>query len=82
MAALGVGRVFQRAEVFGGISVTENVLDGFHLVAKRGLARFLLRIFHIRDRHGGQDADDRDDDDHFDESKTALSARGTMNDER
>jgi branched-chain amino acid transport system permease protein len=44
MAALGVGRVFQRAEVFGGIAAIDNVLDGFHLVANRSLVANLVRL--------------------------------------
>ena len=44
MAALGVGRVFQRAEVFAGISAIDNVIDGFHLVANRNLVSNVLRL--------------------------------------
>jgi ABC-type branched-subunit amino acid transport system ATPase component/ABC-type branched-subunit amino acid transport system permease subunit len=44
LASLGVGRVFQRAEVFAGISTIDNVLDGFHLVANRNLVSNLLRL--------------------------------------
>jgi len=43
MAARGMGRVFQRAEVFGGIVSSENVMAGFHLVADRSLVRNVLR---------------------------------------
>ena len=43
MAARGMGRVFQRAEVFGGIASSENVMAGFHLVADRSLVRNVLR---------------------------------------
>jgi branched-chain amino acid transport system permease protein len=50
MAALGVGRVFQRAEVFGGISTMDNVLDGFHLVANRNLVSNVLRLPKARRR--------------------------------
>src|SRR5205807_6577473 len=44
MAALGVGRVFQRAEVFAGISAIDNMIDGFHLVANRNLVSNVLRL--------------------------------------
>lgn len=50
MAARGLGRVFQRAEVFPGIPVVENVLSGFHLVADRGLASNVLRLPQSRRR--------------------------------
>ena len=43
MAARGMGRVFQRAEVFGGIASSENVMAGFHLVANRSLVPNVLR---------------------------------------
>lgn len=43
MAARGMGRVFQRAEVFAGIASSENVMAGFHLVADRSLVRNVLR---------------------------------------
>src|SRR5439155_1749186 len=39
-----VGRVFQRAEVFAGISAIDNVLDGFHLVANRNVVSNVLRL--------------------------------------
>jgi ABC-type branched-subunit amino acid transport system ATPase component/ABC-type branched-subunit amino acid transport system permease subunit len=50
MAAMGMGRVFQRAEVFAGISAIENVLDGFHLVANRNLVSNVLRLPSARRR--------------------------------
>jgi branched-chain amino acid transport system ATP-binding protein/branched-chain amino acid transport system permease protein len=50
MAELGVGRVFQRAEVFAGVSAAENVLGGFHLLANRNLASNLFRLPSARRR--------------------------------
>ena len=44
MAVRGIGRVFQRSEVLASASVVDNVLTGFHLVARRGLAANLLRL--------------------------------------
>jgi branched-chain amino acid transport system permease protein len=44
MAALGLGRVFQRAEVLGSEAAADDVLTGFHLVAGRGLLTNLLRL--------------------------------------
>lgn len=44
MASLGLGRVFQRAEVLASVSALENVLAGFHLVADRSLAANVLRL--------------------------------------
>jgi branched-chain amino acid transport system permease protein len=44
MAARGLGRVFQRAEVLSGVSATENVLAGFHLVSRKDLPSVLLRL--------------------------------------
>jgi branched-chain amino acid transport system permease protein len=44
MAARGLGRVFQRAEVLAGVSAADNVLAGFHLVARRDLPSVLLRF--------------------------------------
>ncbi|HUG87431.1 MAG TPA: branched-chain amino acid ABC transporter ATP-binding protein/permease, partial [Actinomycetota bacterium] len=43
MAARGMGRVFQRTEVFAGIASSENVMAGFHLVAYRSLVPNVLR---------------------------------------
>jgi ABC-type branched-subunit amino acid transport system ATPase component len=50
MAAAGLGRVFQRAEVFPGIPVLQNVMAGFHLVAARGVAANVLRLPSARRR--------------------------------
>jgi ABC-type branched-subunit amino acid transport system ATPase component len=50
MADLGVGRVFQRAEVFAGVSSRENVLGGFHLLANRNLISNLLTLPSARRR--------------------------------
>jgi branched-chain amino acid transport system permease protein len=50
MADLGVGRVFQRAEVFAGVSSRENVLGGFHLLADRNLFSNLLLLPSARRR--------------------------------
>lgn len=44
MAALGLGRVFQRAEVLAGVTAVDNVLAGFHLVARRDLPSAVLRL--------------------------------------
>jgi branched-chain amino acid transport system permease protein len=44
MASLGLGRVFQRAEVLAGVTVVDNVLAGFHLVARRDLPSAVLRL--------------------------------------
>ncbi|HEX6263051.1 MAG TPA: branched-chain amino acid ABC transporter ATP-binding protein/permease [Actinomycetota bacterium] len=43
MAARGLGRVFQRTEVFAAVASLENVMAGFHLVAERGLPANVLR---------------------------------------
>lgn len=50
MAAKGVGRVFQRAEVFAAIPAIDNVLAGFHLLAHRGMLANLLRTPRARRR--------------------------------
>ena len=50
LARLGVGRVFQRAEVFAGVSASENVLGGFHLVANRNLFANVLTLPSARRR--------------------------------
>lgn len=50
MARLGLGRVFQHGEVFGGIPAVENVMVGFHLVADRGLVSNVLRLPSARRR--------------------------------
>ena len=43
MALRGLGRVFQRSEVLPAASVLDNVLTGFHLVARRGVVANVLR---------------------------------------
>ena len=50
MAEYGVGRVFQRAEVFAGVSAVENVLGGFHLVANRSFVSNVLSLPSARKR--------------------------------
>ncbi|MFN2543338.1 MAG: ATP-binding cassette domain-containing protein [Actinomycetota bacterium] len=50
MAALGLGRVFQRSEVFAGISAIDNVLDGLHLLSNRNLVANVLRLPNARRR--------------------------------
>lgn len=44
MAGMGLGRVFQRAEVFGAIPALENILAGFHLLADRNPLNNVLRL--------------------------------------
>jgi len=43
MAALGVTRTFQSIRLFGDLSVLDNVMVGFHLHLRSGLAAHLLR---------------------------------------
>ncbi len=50
MAEYGVGRVFQRAEVFAGVSSVDNVLGGFHLVANRSFLANVLTLPSARRR--------------------------------
>ncbi len=44
MAAAGVARTFQNTELFGSMSVLENVMVGFHSQYEMGLLRTLIRV--------------------------------------
>lgn len=44
MAAAGVARTFQNTELFGSMSVIENVMVGFHSRYEMGLLRTLIRV--------------------------------------
>lgn len=44
LARMGLARTFQNTELFGDMSVLENVLVGFHTKFKCGLAATLLRL--------------------------------------
>lgn len=44
IAALGIARTFQNVELFGNMSVVENVMVGYHLRGRRGIFAAGLRL--------------------------------------
>ncbi len=52
-AALGMGRTFQNIQLFGGMTVLENVLTGTHLGQRAGVLRSLLPLPAVRRAEAG-----------------------------